>query len=93
MTRSQSNAMSPDGSPSSAISPPCAIVVIIESQRGRGAGHLQPDVEALDHAELGHDLVERRRGDVDRAASAPIERASSSRSALTSVITTCRAPA
>ena len=58
MTRSQSNWMSPDGSPSSATSPPCAIDSIIECSAAGRAGHLQPDVEALDHAEVAHDVVE-----------------------------------
>ena len=48
-------------------------------QGGRRAGHLQPDVEPLDHAELVHDLVEGLGRATLTVRVTPIVRASSSR--------------
>ncbi len=62
------------------------------AQGDRPARHLHADVEALPHAEVGHDCASGA-PDVSAATVTPTLRASSSRYGDTSVITTWRAPA
>ena len=76
-----------------AILPPCVMLAIMSRSACGCAGHLQADVEALAHAELGHARRRRRLGDVRPRRVTPTLRASSRRSSLTSVMTTLRAPA
>jgi hypothetical protein len=57
-------------------------------ERGLVAGHLQADVEALLHAEFGHNALEVFAGDIHRGDVGDLT-GSASRSWFTSVMTTC----